>query len=146
MSLSPILYKIRNGANMSRDSLTPIKSVLIIDDDLNMRRSLALILKHAGYRVTSVGQACEVFECLGADKYDLIILDIVTIDDQLTLLPAVKRLYPYLPILIFTAQWSPELAVEIERLGVRAHLVKPVTPKSLLECVDAILIEHRVHS
>ena len=126
---------------MSRELLVLPKSVLVIDDDLNLRRSLALILKSAGYMVTSVGKACEALEKLGSAYFNLIILDIVTIDNKQTLLPEVQHLYPEIPIIVFTAQWSPEMAIEIEELGVRAHLMKPVTPKYLLECVEAIIRE-----
>jgi DNA-binding NtrC family response regulator len=115
------------------------KWILVVDDDLNLRHSLALVLKSAGYTVTTAGLACEALECLEHANYDLAILDVVMIDNRLNLLPSVLHLYPHLPILVFTAEWSPETAVETEKLGVRAHLVKPVTPKCLLECVDTIL-------
>jgi DNA-binding NtrC family response regulator len=125
---------------MSRELRMPIsKSVLIVDTDLNLRLSLALILKRAGYLVTTVGQACEALERLETGNYDLIILDIVMIDNRLTLLPAILRQYPQISVLVFTAQWSPETAAEIKQLGISAHLEKPVTPNSLLECVDTIL-------
>jgi len=51
-------------------------------------------------------------------------------------------LYSHLSVLVFSAHWSPETALEIEQLGVQAHLEKPVMPKSLLERVDAILKEN----
>jgi DNA-binding NtrC family response regulator len=124
---------------MSRQYFVPPKSVLVVDDDQNLRHSLALILKRAGYQVTTVGQACEALELLRTGHYNLIILDIATPENRLTLLPAVLCLYPHLSVLVFTAHWSPETALEIEQLGVQAHLEKPVTPDSLLERVDAIL-------
>ncbi len=120
----------------------PPKNVLIVDSDLNLRLSLALILKRAGYLVTSVGYACEALERLETGNYDLIILDIVMIDNRLTLLPAILRQYPHISVLVFTAKWSPETAAEIEQMGISAHLEKPVTPKSLLKRVDIILKEH----
>jgi DNA-binding NtrC family response regulator len=146
MELRKIQCKLRNGAGMSRETLILPKSVLVIDDDLNLRRSLELILKHAGYLVTVVGRACEAIERLEAGKYDMLILDIVTIDNRLTLLPIVQRLYPHIPILVFTSKWSPETAVEIEHFGVKAYLINPGTPKSLLECVDTIIKESPDHS
>jgi DNA-binding NtrC family response regulator len=71
----------------------------------------------------------------------LLILDIATPENRLTLLPAVLCLYPHISILVFTAQWSPETALEIEKLGIQAHLEKPVTPDALLQRVKAILKE-----
>jgi DNA-binding NtrC family response regulator len=127
---------------MFHETLRLPKAVLIVDNDQNLRQSLALILQRASYWVTTVGSACEALEHLEVGHYNIIILDSMMTDNRLTLLPTVQRLYPNIPILVFTARWSPETAVEIEQLGVRAHLVKPVNPKSLLECVNAILTEH----
>ncbi len=127
---------------MPEQTFVPPRSVLVVDEDKNLRRSLALVLTHAGYQVATVGRACEALELLRTSLYHLIILDITTPENRLTLLPAVLCLYPKLSVLVFTAQWSPETALEIERLGVQAHLKKPVTPDSLLERVDAILKNH----
>jgi DNA-binding NtrC family response regulator len=128
---------------MSRElRVLPPKNVLIVDSDLNLRLSLALILKRAGYMVTIVGQACEALERLKTENYNLVILDIMIMDNKLILLPTVLQRYPTTSVLVFTAQWSPETAAEIEQMGISAHLEKPVTPDSLLECVESILKEH----
>ena len=129
---------------MPRQSSISRKSILVVDCDQNQRRSLALILKRAGYLVFSVDQAREALDSLVNSSYDLVILDIVMVDNQDTLLPSLLRLYPHLPILVFTSDWSPETANEIEQLGVRAHLVKPVTPDCLLDCVEEILRQNPV--
>jgi DNA-binding NtrC family response regulator len=129
---------------MPRQNSVPPRSILVVDNDRNLRRSLGLVLKHAGYAVLTVERACEALEYLESGHYSLVILDLVMVDNRLTLLPTVLRLFPHLPILVFTADWSPETANEIEQLGIRAHLIKPVTPKILLECVETILQEdHR---
>ncbi len=127
---------------MSREYSLPQKSVLIVDEDENLRRSLGLILTRAGYKVATVGKTCEALERLRISHNDLIILDISTPENRQTLLPTVLCLYSNLAVLVFSTHWSPETALEIEQLGVQAHLEKPVTPKSLLECVDSILKEN----
>jgi two-component system, chemotaxis family, chemotaxis protein CheY len=133
---------MRIGLIMSRElRVIPPKHLLIVDSDLNQRLSLALVLKHAGYQVTTVGQACEALDRLETGNYDLVILDIMIMDNKLTLLPAVLQRFPTTSVLVFTAQWSPETAAEIEQLGISAHMVKPVTPDALLECVGSILNE-----
>jgi DNA-binding NtrC family response regulator len=124
---------------MPRQNSTPPRSILVVDNDRNLRRSLGLVLKRAGYAVLNVGRACEALEYLESGFFSLVILDLVMVDNRLTLLPTILRLYPHLPILVFTADWSPETANEIEQLGIRAHLIKPITPKILLECVEKIL-------
>ncbi|MGA2503985.1 MAG: response regulator [Anaerolineales bacterium] len=127
---------------MSREPYVPLpKNVLIVDSDLNLRLSLALVLKRAGYLVTTVGKACEALDRLESGNYNLVILDIMIMDNKLTLLPAVLQRFPATSVMVFTAQWSPETAAEIEQMGISAHLEKPVTPDSLLECVESILKE-----
>ena len=130
---------------MSKELRQPTpKSILIVDIDLNQRLSLALVLKRAGFMVTTVGQACEALDRLESGNYHLIILDIMSMDNKLALLPTVLKQYPTISVLVFTAQWSPETAAEIEQMGISAHLEKPVTPVSLLECVESILHENNL--
>ena len=119
--------------------MTLPKSILIVDDDQNMRRSLTLILRRAGYLVAACGQACEALQHLQGGAYNLIIMDITTPENRLTLLPAILCMYPHLSVLVFTAFWSPETALEIGKLGVQGHLEKPVMPGQLLEHVETIL-------
>lgn len=120
------------------------KNVLIVDNDINQRLSLALVLKRAGYLVTTVGQACEALARLESGNYHLVILDIVSMDDKLILLPTVIKQYPTVSVMVFTAHWSPETAAEIKQMGISAHLEKPVTPGSLLESVASIFKENTV--
>jgi two-component system phosphoglycerate transport system response regulator PgtA len=124
---------------MSPEPFTLPKSVLIVDDDQNLRRSLSLMLRRAGYLAAACGQACEALQQLQSGSYNLIIMDITSPENRLTLLPAILCMYPHLSVLVFTALWSPETALEIGRLGVQAHLEKPVTPGQLLDCVEVIL-------
>ena len=124
---------------MSPEPFTLPKSILIVDEDQNLRRSLSLILRRAGYLVATCSQACEALQQLQSGSYNLIIMDITTSENRLTLLPAILCMYPHLSVLVFTALWSPETALEIGRLGVQGHLEKPVTPGQLLDCVESIL-------
>jgi DNA-binding NtrC family response regulator len=124
---------------MPQPTFASPKSILVIDDDQYQRRSLALILKRAGYRVVTVARGREALDYLVSSHFDLVILDVVKFDNQGTLLQSFLRLYPHLPMLVFTSGWSPEMDSELGQLGIRAHLSKPVTPACLLECVQTIL-------
>jgi DNA-binding NtrC family response regulator len=140
--IKQILCKMRIGLIMSRElCVHNPKNVLIVDNDLNQRLSLSLILKRAGYLVTTVGFACEALERLQTGNYNLTILDIAPIENRLTLLPSILRQYPHISVLAVTAKGSPETTSEINALGISAQLEKPVTAKSLMECVDIILKE-----
>ena len=72
--------------------MTAAKSILIIDDEPNLRRSLALILQREGYTVTTAGNAQEANKCLEAGPYSLVFLDLKMPDiNGLDLLPENTR-------------------------------------------------------
>ncbi len=88
------------------------KTILIVDDDRNLRQSMALILRRSNYEVDTTGSAAEALANLETSQYDLAILDMMMPDDGSILLPRLMDLYPCLPVLILTAQVSPETAME----------------------------------
>lgn len=117
-------------------------SILIIDDEPNLRRSLGLILQRAGYIVTTASNAAEAIHLLQAGAYDLTFLDIKLPDQNgIQLLPQIRELYPEMPILILTAHATLDTAIGAVRLGARDYLLKPIDPESILSRVTDILIE-----
>jgi DNA-binding response OmpR family regulator len=119
-------------------------SILIIDDEPNLRRSLGLILQRAGYNINTASNAAEALQLLQAGAYDLAFLDIKLPDQNgIQLLPQIKALYPEMPILILTAHATLESAIEAVRLGARDYLLKPIDPESILKRVEDILKEEK---
>ncbi len=117
-------------------------SILIIDDEPNLRRSLGLILQRAGYIITTASNATEALHVLHAGAYDLAFLDIKLPDQNgIQLLPKIRELYPEMPILILTAHATLETAIGAVRLGARDYLLKPIDPESILSRVADILKE-----
>ncbi len=117
-------------------------SILIIDDEPNLRRSLGLILQRAGYIITAAANAAEAIHLLQAGAYDLTFLDIKLPDQNgIQLLPQLRELYPEMPILILTAHATLDTAIEAVRLGARDYLLKPIDPDNILKRVEEILRE-----
>ncbi|HSB65274.1 MAG TPA: response regulator transcription factor [Anaerolineales bacterium] len=117
-------------------------SILIIDDEPNLRRSLGLILQRAGYIITTASNAAEAIHLLQAGAYDLTFLDIKLPDQNgIQLLPRLRELYPDMPILILTAHATLDTAIEAVRLGARDYLLKPIDPETILSRVEEILKE-----
>ena len=119
-------------------------SILIIDDEPNLRRSLGLILQRAGYAITTASNAAEAIHLLQAGAYDLTFLDIKLPDQNgLQLLPQLRNLYPDMPVLILTAHATLDTAIGAVRLGARDYLLKPIDPENILNRVDSILSEQK---
>jgi DNA-binding response OmpR family regulator len=119
-------------------------SILIIDDEPNLRRSLGLILQRAGYLITTASSASEAIHLLQAGAYDLTFLDIKLPDQNgIQLLPQLRELYPEMPILILTAHATLDTAIRAVRLGARDYLLKPIDPESILTRVEVVLEEAR---
>ena len=119
-------------------------SILIIDDDVNLRRSLALILNKAGYSVTSAANGQEALQYLQAGAYDLSFLDLKMPDaNGIDILPQIRSIYPDMPVLILTAHATLESAIEAVRKGARDYLIKPIDPPLILTRVEEIMIEQR---
>ena len=117
-------------------------SVLVLDDDENFRRTLAFILKRAGYQVTTVEHPQAAVESLQNGTFDLFVLDIKMPDmDGLSLLAEIRKQYPRLPVLILTGYGGLDTAVEALRLNARDYFTKPVDPTFFLERVQKILDE-----
>jgi DNA-binding response OmpR family regulator len=115
-------------------------SILIIDDEPNLRRSLGLILQRVGYAVTTASNAAEALQLLQAGPYDLAFLDIKLPDqDGIQLLPQIKKLYAEMPVLILTAHASLESAIGAVRLGAKDYLLKPIDPENILTRVEDII-------
>ncbi len=114
--------------------------ILIIDDELFLRSTLAVILQRVGYTTQEAGDAGEAIQTLSDTHIDLVFLDLQMPDrDGLELLPEIVRDYPDIPVLILTANGSLEKAVEALRLGARDYLLKPVEPGEIITRVDDIL-------
>ena len=115
-------------------------SILLIDDEENLRRSLAMILGREGYQVGTAATIKEARELLQASCYDLTFLDLKLPDASgLTFLPELQSRYPHMPVLVLTAYDKLEAAVEAVRHGARDYLLKPIDPTDLIELVRDVL-------
>lgn len=120
--------------------------ILIIDDEASLRHTFTRILKQAGYEVTTAADGPEALERLASSPTcNLAYLDIhLPGMNGLQVLKEVHRLYPTLPVILFTAHASVESAVEAVRLGAIDYLLKPVDPDTLLARTRVVLAEQVV--
>jgi DNA-binding response OmpR family regulator len=122
--------------------MTPQNSILIVDDEDHLRRSLSLILQKENYRVEAAGNAEDALNCLQAREDDLMILDLnLPGMSGIDLLIQVHKQFPQMLVLILTAHAGLESAIQAIRLGARDYLLKPVEPVLILTRVAEVLAE-----
>jgi DNA-binding response OmpR family regulator len=115
------------------------KHILIVDDDMLMRRSLAFNLEQAGYRVTTAASAEDALAVVRREPTDLVLLDIgLPGMDGLDALRHLKETYN-LPVIFLTARRRELDEVLGLELGADDYVTKPFDVDVLLAHIKAVL-------
>jgi len=118
------------------------KSILIVDDDKEILKSLRSILQSKGYDVDTVETGEEALEKSRAKFFHLVLLDIRLPDIEGTkLLKTMHRTLPKMMKIMLTGFASLDNAIEALNLGADAYLMKPIDPAKLLSVVEEKLKE-----
>src|SRR5712664_1669291 len=111
--------------------------VLVVDDEKNIRRTLALCLEGFGCTVTQAGSAEAALDALSRAPHDLAFLDLrLGAGSGLDLLPRLLAERPGLDVVIITAYATFDTAVEAIRRGARDYLPKPFTPAQVRHVLE----------
>jgi DNA-binding response OmpR family regulator len=120
-------------------------TILIIDDESNLRYTLSLILQRAGYQVTTAASPKEARQFFQSGPYDLVFLDLkMPEEDGLVFLPEIRRMFPDMPVMILTAHATLNSAIEAVRLGARDYILKPIDPEEILNRTKEMLAQTKV--
>ena len=110
------------------------KKILIVDDERHVRELISKFLSPRGYTVLLAGNGEEGMTSIRSERPDLVFLDIIMPGkDGLEVLQDIKRDYPDLPVIIFSALHEEETAKEAIRLGAYDYMTKPFKLESLLK-------------
>jgi DNA-binding response OmpR family regulator len=114
--------------------------ILIIDDEVSLRQTLARILQRAGFEATTVASGKEGIDIVGQQSFDMVYLDIRMPDmGGLDVLKTIHAQFPELPVILFTAQPDLHSAVEALRRGAIDYLMKPLKPQTIIDRTRTIL-------
>jgi two-component system response regulator PilR (NtrC family) len=103
-----------------------VEKILIVDDERSMRDVLSIMLKRAGYAVSTATDGEEAIGLLGSEIFDLVITDLkMPKVGGLEVLKAVKDASPDTVVLVITAFASTETAVEAMKRGAYDYVTKP---------------------
>ena len=114
----------------------PELSVLVVEDDQEMRALLRRILEGTGYRVLERGRADSLPEALQELRVDVVVLDKeMPGTGGLQALAQLRRSHPRLPVILITAFGGPDVERRALALGATRYLEKPFSLRHLLESV-----------
>ena len=114
-----------------------METILLIDDDVQVRMLVKIVLEDAGYRFISVESGKQGLGHLKHQDADLILVDIFMPDmDGLELLPLLRTARPASKIIAITAGSGERNFLYIaKRLGANDILRKPFVRQELLDAV-----------
>ena len=116
------------------------RRILVVDDDANLLRLLALRLEKEGFGVIEAASGEEALGKLAAEIPDLVITDMRMAGmDGMALFEAIHRRHSALPVIILTAHGNIPDAVDATRKGVFGYLTKPFEARALMVEVERAL-------
>jgi CheY-like chemotaxis protein/nucleotide-binding universal stress UspA family protein len=122
------------------DSEPDPQTVLVVDDEKNVRLTLRQALEDLGLQVNTAAGGEEALDRIEDTEHDLMLLDLRMPGlDGLEVLQRTRRQAPDLPVVIVTAHGTVKNAVQAMRRGAVDVLLKPISLDSLRELVNRVL-------
>jgi DNA-binding response OmpR family regulator len=113
------------------------RTILLVEDDTDLRRLFRMVLSFAGFHVLEAGTAIHALHLADAEPLDLVVLDLGlpavsghVVYEELRIHPATR----HVPILVVTARPAPHPGIDETVV-----LQKPVSPEQLLDSVQVRL-------
>jgi len=115
------------------------KSILIIDDDENICRTLSLILNKKGYHVETVNKGSKALEKIRERFFNITLIDIKLPDiEGIELISPLKKIQPGMELIMITGQGSMETAIGALNEGASSYITKPLNMEELLAKIKEI--------
>ncbi len=116
------------------------KTILVVDDEKDIRSSLAGILEDEGFIVSCAAGGVEALESVHQDMPDIVLLDIWMPGlDGLETLEKLKALFPNLAVIMVSGHGTIETAVRATKLGAFDFIEKPLSLDKVLITVNNAL-------
>jgi len=123
----------------------PLRTVLIVEDEANMRRVLCALLERDGYRALEAADGAAALESLARESVDAILTDLrMPKMNGLELLEAARRSHPEIPVIMLTAHGTVGSAVEALKQGAFDYLTKPFDPDEIRQVMEKAVSTRRL--
>jgi NtrC-family two-component system response regulator AlgB len=110
---------------------TPVSAlnILVVDDEPNIRKTLAICLEGCGHRVVAVSNPRDALAAAATRVFDLAFVDLrLGTEAGMELIPQLLAQSLWIKIVVITAYASIDTAVEAMKRGAADYLPKPFTP------------------
>jgi DNA-binding response OmpR family regulator len=116
------------------------KSILVVDDEKNIRLTLSQSLEPLGIPVQTAVNGEEALQKLGEGQFGLVFLDLKLPGmDGMDVLRRIKDDWPTARVIIITAHGTIESAVEALKLGAADFVQKPFSPGEIRDLAKLVL-------
>jgi nitrogen regulation protein NR(I) len=114
-----------------------VATVLIVDDDLQLRQSFEKLLTQEGHTVRTAASGEAGLALVRHEAPDLVIMDVrLPGMDGLETFQAMRAVEPKLPVIIMTAFGTTETAIEATKMGAFDYVLKPFDIPEILAVID----------
>lgn len=133
--------------DLPSDRLSPPerRRILVIDDEIDIRESLELLLTGESYIVELAENATSGLQRFESGSYDLVLLDLMMPDRSgIEVLADIRQRDTETPIFMLTAYGSVEVAVRALKAGANDYFAKPWDNEKLLIEIDRMIAKGRL--
>ena len=117
-------------------------TVLTIDDDEDMRRSIVSYLEDVGFTVEQASGGLKGIELFTRGRHDLVFTDLMMPEvDGLAVVKEITRISPETPVVVISGNGSVSYAIEAVREGAWDYITKPILDFSMLDAVIGQVLE-----
>jgi len=119
-------------------------TILIVDDEKNIRKGLRTVLQRDGHTVRDASTAEEALQLLNSNFYEAAIVDICMPGMTGTeLLQQVNANWPHVSVILLTGNGTLDSAIAAVKAGAHDYLLKPASPASIRQALARALAQSR---
>lgn len=117
--------------------------VLVVDDEINVRKTLAMSLETDGHIVVAVSNGEDAVAEAGHNHFDVAFVDLrLKNKSGSDLIPELIAKSPWMRIVVITAFATVDSAVETMKRGAVDYITKPFTPKQIKSITNSLATSH----